>query len=246
MRRRTTALALALAPLMLVAFTHDSTTARYELRFDSSWSSSTHPQDFPSDPHFSGLVGGTHDASADFWELGGTASLGIERMAEWGSKADLLAEVDAAISAGDAFSRIDGPSMPVSPGTATVEFDMHADHPLVTAVTMLAPSPDWFVGTDALDLRPGGSWVEQVTVAVSVLDAGTDSGASYTAANADTQPREPIAFKTDGPFSGSGEVGSFTFTRVDVAQPVPAAGTWALVSLAALLGVALWRRSPVG
>lgn len=246
MRHHLALFALLALPPLLVAFTHDSTTARYELRFDSTWSASTHPQDFPSNPHFSGLVGGTHDSPGEFWSLGSTASLGIERMAEWGSKTDLLAEVDAAISGGNAFSRIDGPPMALSPGSAAVEFDMHADHPLVTAVTMVAPSPDWFVGIEGLDLRPGGSWVEQVTVSVSVLDAGTDSGASYTAANADTQPREPIAFKTDGPFSGSGEVGSFTFTRVDVAQPVPAAGTWALVSLAALLGVALWRRSPVG
>lgn len=68
-------------------------TAHYSVTFDATWSVATHPVDFPPSPHFSGLVGGTHDASVSFWDVGQLSSLGMKRMAEWGSQADLLAEV---------------------------------------------------------------------------------------------------------------------------------------------------------
>ena len=42
----------------------------YTVEFESTWSANTHPTDFPSNPHFSGLVGGTHDNSVTFWETG--------------------------------------------------------------------------------------------------------------------------------------------------------------------------------
>src|SRR5688500_14268429 len=45
-------------------------TAPYRVTFDSTWSATTHPQDFPSNAHFSGLIGGTHKAAVTFWEPG--------------------------------------------------------------------------------------------------------------------------------------------------------------------------------
>ena len=43
-------------------------TAQYEVTFDASWSQDTHPQDPIDNAHFSGLIGGTHDASQSFWQ----------------------------------------------------------------------------------------------------------------------------------------------------------------------------------
>lgn len=40
-----------------------SFSAVYELEFVATWSAESHPQDFPYDnPHFTGPVGGTHNA----------------------------------------------------------------------------------------------------------------------------------------------------------------------------------------
>src|SRR5690606_20870107 len=78
------------------------TVATYRMTFTAVWSPETHPLDFPPNPHFSGLIGGSHDARADFWELGGLASPGIEAMAETGSKTLLEAEINDAIAAGTA------------------------------------------------------------------------------------------------------------------------------------------------
>lgn len=42
----------------------------YEVTFEGTWSAATH-QPFPPGPHFSGLIGATHNADGVFWELGG-------------------------------------------------------------------------------------------------------------------------------------------------------------------------------
>lgn len=127
-------------------------TARYEVTFDSTWSASTHPTDFPADAHYSGLVGGTHTSGATFWRPGSLASEGIRRMAERGAKSPLTEEVGAAITAGTAQYVLSGGDLPTSPGSVRMEFDISQTFPLVTLVTMIAPSPDWFVGVAGLPL----------------------------------------------------------------------------------------------
>ncbi len=64
-----------------------SPTARYRVQFEATWSSQTHPINFPAAPHFSGLIGAIHDGSVVYWTPGMTASPGIELMAETGGKA---------------------------------------------------------------------------------------------------------------------------------------------------------------
>ena len=61
-----------------------SLNATYQVTFDAAWSQQNHPADFPGNPHFSGLIGGTHQGSHSFWEVGSLASPGIESMAETG------------------------------------------------------------------------------------------------------------------------------------------------------------------
>ena len=81
-------------------------TAEYEIVFDATWSEETHPQDFPGNDHFSGLIGGTHNGSILFWNVGELASPGIEQMAETGAKTLLTAEVQAEITLGNAISKL--------------------------------------------------------------------------------------------------------------------------------------------
>ena len=191
------------------------TSARYRVDWNATWSAETHPDEFPGGAHFSDPIGATHDGTVAFWAPGGTATAGIERMAELGATSTLTAEVNAAIGAGSAASVLLGDFIN-SPGGTSFEFDITAAHPLVTLVTMIAPSPDWFVGVHGLDLQPGGSWVDSLTVALDPYDAGTDSGASYTSPNADSD--EPISRITGAPFLDGDKVrpiGVFTFTRVD-------------------------------
>ena len=207
----------ALAALVAVAFPlgtagAQGSTATYEVRFDATWSATTHPGAYPGGAHFSPLVGGTHDGSVHFWMAGGLATQGIEVMAETGATGPLVGEVNAAITAGSAGQVILGAGIP-SPGFTLKSFDVSDTFSRVTLVTMIAPSPDWFVGVDALELRPGGQWVNQVTVPLLAWDAGTDDGTSFGSPDMNSNPKQPIALITGGPFLGNDPLGTFTFTR---------------------------------
>ena len=194
-------------------------TAEYRITFDATWSEATHPLDFPGSAHFSGLIGGTHQEAVSFWTPDTLASPGIEAMAERGSKTLLREELQAAIDDGSAGEVVSGGGIGRSPGVVSDEFLATVDYPLVTIVSMIAPSPDWFVGVHGLNLMQGGDWASELVVELHAYDAGTDSGSNYTSANDDTMPREAIARLTDGPFANGVALGTFTFTRLD-APPV--------------------------
>ena len=195
-------------------------TARYQVVFDATWSRITHPDDFPSGAHWSALVGGVHNSAAHFWRDGERASEGIRLMAERGRQADLLAEVNAAISAGTADFTLAGGGIGTSPGSVTLEFPqpMRRDHPLVTLCSMIAPSPDWFVAVDSLSLIENGEWVSEKTATLYGYDAGSDSGVSFSSPDLVTAPRGVVTRFTDFPALVNGEIvpfGTFTFTRLN-------------------------------
>jgi len=214
----------------------------YEVTFDATWSAETHLH-FPPNPHFSGLIGGTHDDRVSFWQLGSAASEGIERMAETGEKSPFDAEVGAAIAAGDAYGVISGGGINPSPGSVSQTFEMNSSHPLVTLVSMIAPSPDWFVGVSGLRLFDDGRWVSEAVVVLDPYDAGTDSGIDFTSSNADTDPADTVAVITGFPFEDGVPLGTFTFRlkcpsppvgdlnadcRVDLQDLAVMAANWAL------------------
>ncbi|RKZ15082.1 hypothetical protein DRQ50_08005 [bacterium] len=218
---------VVVAVLLCAAGASLAQTASYDVRFDATWTAITHPQNYPPGPHFSGLVGGTHDSTVVFWSPDDLASLGIRRMAEWGSQTELLAEVDGAILTGAASQTIAAPPLWVVPGNISTNFEVSPAHPLITLVAMLAPSPDWFVGVAGLDLRDNGEWVEELVVDLYVWDAGTDSGVSYTSPDLVTAPPDPVTSLDAAPFTPGVPVGRYTFTRQAVAA-VPTAADLAV------------------
>ena len=189
-------------------------TATYEVTFETSWSATTHPDGFPPNPHFSGLIGATHDSTATFWAEGETASTGIKNMAETGSKSVLSSEVEIAIKLGRAEAVLSGGGISPSPGSRRLTFSLSEAYPLVTLVSMLAPSPDWFVGVRGLLMREQDAWVDTLVVDLFTYDAGTDSGTTYTASNQATNPPQPIVKIETVPFlvnAAVPPVGTFTF-----------------------------------
>jgi Spondin_N len=195
----------------------DAATARYRVTFRATWSRGTHPTDFPSNPHFSPLVGGTHGDAVTFWRGGALATEGIRRMAELGSQSPLDEEVRAAVDAGLAQFVLRGGGIPLSPGEASLEFDVTRDYPLVTLVSMIAPSPDWFVGVSGLPLRREGAWRDEIVVDLLPWDAGTDIGRTFTSPDAAASPRQSIDRITGAPLGtggGAAPLGTFVFQRL--------------------------------
>lgn len=193
--------------------------ARYSLTFDAVWSAETHPLNFPDNPHFSELVGAVHNEQVRFWEEGQIASVGIQVMAENGGTATLLTEVQRAIDDGVALSVIEGTGIDTSPGATSIEFGVTLDYPQITVTSMLAPSPDWFVGIFNFSLVNEGEFIESATMDLVLYDSGSDDGLRYTSASELSETLTPItpvsSDPQDSPFTnGEPIVGTFTIVRL--------------------------------
>jgi hypothetical protein len=202
----------------------------YRVDFEVTWSQQTHPNAYPAGAHFSSLIGGVHSDQASFWTPGGLASAGIEQMAEVGGTTALRNEVQSAINMGTASAVLQGSGI-ASPGSTSITFDVSSSFPLVTLVTMVAPSPDWFVGVHGLDLRDGMGWKSEVTIDLFAYDAGTEQGVGFSLSNPDTAPHQAIA-PLGVPFAvGDPRLGTLTFTRL---TPVPEPSAWGLAGTVAV------------
>ena len=189
-------------------------SALYRVTFEATWSAATHAN-FPAGAHFSPLIGTAHRSNGQLFQNGQLASHGIKDMAERGVNTALRTEIGALRGTGDALGILDGRGLN-SPGTASDTLRVDARRPRMTVVTMIAPSPDWFVALENENLLGGnGQWVEQRTVPARAYDAGTDSGPTFTAPDQATMPAAPISGLRLPPASGTAADG-------------PALGVWRL------------------
>ena len=179
-------------------------TVRYRLTVDVTWSPETHPGACPPNAHLSWLAGGTHDASVSFWQEGKLASPGLVQMAETGVTLLLEDEVAQAIAAAGAGSVLAWhhwfcplQTSSTSCGLPVVELDVGIAHPLVTLVSMLGPTPDWFVGVSGLPLRDERGWIDTVVVDLRPYDGGTRDANAFELFGPLTLPPEPITLITE-------------------------------------------------
>ena len=203
---------------------------RYRITIDNTWSEENHPGAFPPEAHFSWLGGATHDAGVSFWNVGELASPGIVQMAEIGATTILMGEVQPAIEAGHAAAALEwqqwfcplGTDVAVC-GEPTVEIDVHLDHSRVTLVSMLGPSPDWFVGVSGLDLHEGGMWADELVIDLVPYDGGTRSDLGFVMNGALEDPVLPISLITEesGQLVGPGVLGTMTFVRIEARSATP-------------------------
>jgi hypothetical protein len=193
----------------------------YQVNFDVTWTEANFPTDYPVDgmlvatwdaAHMSPLIGGSHGPAWFPWKAGEPSSEGTEEMAEKGDPSTLEAEVQTAISGGQALSIARGSGVGYPPGADGATFTVSEAFPLITLASMLAPSPDWFAGVSGVSLCHGGEWASSLQVDALVYDAGTDNGQGYNYGWQDTQPPAPIAPLAAGYFADTNVVGTFTFT----------------------------------
>jgi len=209
--------AIVLMSISLINGCIENNAVEYEVTFNALWSEEIHPDDFPPNPHFSGLIGASHNDKVYFWRLGELASPGIKNMAEIGSKSPLNEEIGFSVLNRNALDIISGSGINPSPGSTSGTFKVSENFPLVSLVTMIAPSPDWFVGVDSLSLYGNDSFVDEKTIVLYAYDAGTDSGANYTSPDEPTDLPVEI-FKIDSyPFIYDDDlipVGNFIFKKI--------------------------------
>ena len=212
---------IALVILALAGITHAETERTYEVVFDATWSSDTHPLEFPSFPHFSPPIGVVHTAESVVWREGELASPGIEQIAEQGLTFFINDELLALALDGHASASPFNGAFLNSPGGTTSIAVATSRYDHLSWVSMLAPSPDWFVGVDALPLHENGEWLEEIVIPLYAYDSGTDDGLSFSSPNADAQNPQPITRIVTAPLAPDGQtlpVGTLTVRLIAIAD----------------------------
>lgn len=167
-------------------------SAQYQVTFDAVWSKDNGHTVIPDGAHFSPFIAWTHTKDFVAFESGGFSTEGIKVMAETGAPQPLLAELEQAKQAGKVGAYVTGELLN-SPDTAQRTVEATQTYRYITVVSMLAPSPDWFVAVRDFELFSNNQWQSGFSnYETAVYDAGTDSGSSFTAEDKPTEPREPI------------------------------------------------------
>ena len=178
-------LALA-APLVITPAQGNAQSATYRVTFEGKFTASALASgvSVPSGERFTTLIGAVHNGSVTFWSSGGTASAGVEGVAELGDTGTFKSEINANMNAVTVFEQSIASG---GTATATVDIVVTTDHPRVTLLSMVAPSPDWFVGVSGLSLLDvQGDWLALHTVDLFPYDAGTEEGTKFSLSNAAT------------------------------------------------------------
>ena len=175
-------------------FDRNSAQATYRITFSGQWTQQNGFGNVPGPAHFSDIIGAAVNQQSAIWARGALATPGVEEVAEEGTTTAIGPEIQAEVNSNAALSvaRIgDGRTEPGEVTSGEIEFT--AAHPLYTFITMVAPSPDWFVGQSKLPMKnASGEWIESQDIALRVYDAGTEAGNDFVLANPATTPPAPI------------------------------------------------------
>ncbi len=191
----------------------------YEVTFQGNWTTASTPGGVVAGGHFTTLIGGVHGSGVTFWKAGGRASPGVEGVAELGSTGGFRSEVSGS---SHTLSVIEEGVSGGGTGSATFNIDVTRTHPLVTLLSMIGPSPDWFVGVSGVSLLDGsGQWRRSRVVNLYPYDAGTEDGEEFSLSNPDTSPQGVItSIAGTGKFSNE-PMARLTFTRLTTPPPRP-------------------------
>ena len=169
-----------------------ASSASYTVTFTARWTDRDHGF-VPASAHFTTLVGAATNKRANLWAPGELASLGLENVAELGSTGQFLNEIDAAVASMTAAAAVTAGGTG-STGTSSFDLSLNRDMPLFTFASMVAPSPDWFVGLSAFSLLDHqGGWIKDTGhMNLAVWDAGTETGNQFSLNGTATNPPQSI------------------------------------------------------
>lgn len=198
--------ALAVLPAVFAAGCQKAT---YKLTLTTLFSKDNFPL-APANAHLSPLTSFSHNRRFSAFVLYGYATTGVKNVAETGNNAQLKRELNHPLVKDIATTN----NLIFARGSFVVMLDVDCNNPFISAITMIAPSPDWFVAISSLDMRKkSGRFARMRSGQLRVYDAGTDSGRTLSAANSVTKPVENIAPLVGAPFNGK-PAATFKLERV--------------------------------
>lgn len=201
-----------------------SSSATYSCRFDNNWSGTNHPAGYPDNAHWSPPVIAAHSKDYSLWKPGEMASAGVVEVAQSGMTGTVNMELDEAAAMGEVGERIQG-EVTFNNMVQFQVFDtitLTPSFPFMSAVTMIAPSSDWFSGF--YDVKPIDEdamvWYDEFEIEAAPWDAGSREGEDFVGGGESTNPRMPIMEFTAATVPSSG---AFLNAEKDDVLPM---GTW--------------------
>jgi hypothetical protein len=168
-------------------------TASYKLIITGTWAAPQHT--IPVTEHFTQFIGLIHGSECNVYKVGTLASKGVEDVAERGNIVVLKREMDSLIMLNKALSKF-FLTIPGIVGKDYATINVNIKNANISFESMLAPTPDWFVGVDSYNLIQNGKWITDITIPVYGYDAGTEDGDVFGYANPATLPQQPISLMT--------------------------------------------------
>jgi len=174
----------------------------YECDFINRWTSSRHPNQFPGSGHWSTPLMASHNKRYTMWSDMQVSSAGVEKVAEKGALGSLTKELAAAGFMVNDVASSSGSFFPSGGDFASTPIqgllDMDNSHRLISSITKIEPSPDWFSGLNSYSPVMNDRWLSSFNVYSYPWDAGSEDGSSYSGSNLATDPKvESFRFTVD-------------------------------------------------
>lgn len=163
--------------------------ATYKMEITGKWKAPEFT--VPPSVHFTYFTGMVHNKETYFWKEGTLASPGVEYIAEDGNPIQMFREIDSITALKKATALFYIPP-PASVGTSSGNIYCNSNFSYVSCESMIAPSPDWFVGLSSFNLYGNNKWIQDTTINLYVYDAGTEEGDVFGYGNPETNPRQPV------------------------------------------------------
>ncbi|MEO6547873.1 MAG: spondin domain-containing protein [Ferruginibacter sp.] len=149
----------------------------------------------PPGAHVTSVAGMIHSQDTSLWSLKNVATIGLENVAETGNTVAMSIELDSIILRGKALSRFVLMPPPLVGSTTFIE-KFNSNFSCFSFASMLAPSPDWFMGVSSVNLYKEHQWVNELMMPILLFDAGTEDGDVFGYDNPATVPQMPISLLT--------------------------------------------------
>lgn len=177
----------------------NGSAATYSCTLTNIWSMKNHPVEYDTitnSAHWSPPVLVAHGTDYEMWAPDTLASPGVEIVAESGKTLTLEDEIKESQTIGSAGEYVVGNNQfnANDPPQTFNDIQLTSNFPMLSTITMAAPSPDWFTGIyNFSPIHPElNVWYESFEIATYPFDAGTELGDTYSLNNSPQEPHIPI------------------------------------------------------
>lgn len=161
--------------------------AKYQVEFYMAWTPARFGKSVPASAHISPLTAMTHKSRFSPFAEYCTATYPVEVVAESGNNKPLIWAMNRMTNVVGNVVGLSTPGKAVGPTRVTVMADATRGFTQLSAITMLAPTPDWVAMENNIKLCRWGRWANLIHGPIYGYDAGTE-----TRPGVNTRPKQNI------------------------------------------------------